>query len=141
MSFSPTLCLVKTSYLLQLPMLSFFLLLVIILQPMLLLPFLLQPEVMSIELSGNPFGPNFVESFPITGTYDLIHGRLCSISCTPCTPADCISYWHSCLCFAYILSVNHVPISTITGDLVFAIAHACTTSPHTSLHMQHLFDH
>jgi hypothetical protein len=25
---------------------------------------------MSIELSGNPFGPSFVETIPITGTHE-----------------------------------------------------------------------
>ena len=105
------------------------------------------PEVMSIELSGNPFGPSFVESIPITGThitaglevqFDPIRGCLCLLSCTPGTPAARISRWRSRLRFAYILSVNDVPVSTIT-DLVSAIAHARTTSPQPCLNLQHLF--
>ena len=81
------------------------------------------PEVMSIELSGNPFGPSFIESIPLSGIHptaglelqlDSLRGRLRLLGCLPGTPAARISRWRSRLRFAYILSVNAIQILTLT---------------------------
>jgi hypothetical protein len=88
--------------------------------------YLTAPEVMSIELSGNPFGSSFVETIPITGThetaglqlqFDSLCGRLCLLACLPGTPAARISIrWRSRLRFAYILYINDVSIDKNLSD-------------------------
>ena len=59
---------------------------------------------MSIELSGNLFGPSFIECIPPSGLHptaglelqlDPCQGCLCLLGCLPGTPAACISRWHS----------------------------------------------
>jgi hypothetical protein len=88
------------------------------------------PEVMSIELSGDPFGLSFLESIPISSThenaglelkFDTARDRLRLMACTPGTPAARISRWRSRLCFAYIISVNDIDICTMM-DFQEAIA-------------------
>jgi hypothetical protein len=83
------------------------------------------PEVMSIELSGDPLGPCFDESIPIGGshalaglhvTYDDARGRLQFLSIEKGTPAARIPHWRTRLRHAYILGINNVDIAT-TADL------------------------
>ena len=88
------------------------------------------PEVMSIELSGDPLGPCFDESIPIGGlhvlaglhiTYDDARGQLQLLSIEKGTPAARIPRWRTRLRHAYILGINNVDIAT-TADLTQAIS-------------------
>ena len=80
------------------------------------------PEAMSIEFSGDPFGPSFLESISIDGIHvtaglalrmDAIRGKLRLMACVPGTPAAQISRWRQRLQFAYLLELNGIPITTI----------------------------
>jgi hypothetical protein len=96
------------------------------------------PEVMSIEFSGDPFGPSFVESIPITSTHasaglhfklDPARDRLRLLAIEPGTPAARINRWRSRLRFAYILSINDIDIRTQTDiDQALATLRAAGTS-------------
>jgi hypothetical protein len=76
------------------------------------------PEVISIELSGDPFGPSFLESMTISASahenagldlkFDTARDRLRLMACTPGTLAARISHWRSRLGFAYILSLSMI---------------------------------
>jgi hypothetical protein len=93
---------------------------------------------MSIEFSGDPFGPSFVESIPITSTHasaglhfklDPARDRLCLLAIEPGTPAARINRWRSRLRFAYILSINDIDIRTQTDiDQALATLRAAGTS-------------
>ena len=105
------------------------------------------PGEMSIEQSGNPFVPSFIESIPLSSLHptaglelqlDPLCGRFCILGWLPSFPAAGMRCWRSRFCFAYILSVNAVQILTLT-DFEQSIATLCSTK-FTSCDLFLMFD-
>ena len=92
------------------------------------------PDVISTALPGNPVGPLFIESIPLSGhhctpghKFPLVphQGYFHLLGCLPSTPTVHISHWHSQAQFPYILPVHVIHILTLTNfEQIIATLHS-----------------
>ena len=90
--------------------------------------------VMSLRLSGDPFGPSFHQTVPTAGDHPTLgfelrsdpdRGRLLVANCAAGTPAHRIPRWRTQLRFAYLLAIDNRLVANV-DDATTIVKSLCT---------------